>query len=187
MFERFTTAARDAIVSAQMSAREFQHDWIGPEHLLLGTMADDQGVPTRVLGDLGVHLADVRAEVESFRSPDSEALRSIGIDLEAVRRQADETFGSGALDRPRRQRRGLFGHRMAGGHLPLSSEAKSALEQSLRAALAHHDSYIGSEHLLLGLLATERGTALEVLRRAGVTADPETIRSRVLDELRRSA
>ena len=69
----------------------------------------------------------------------------------------------------------------------MSPEAKSALEQSLRAAVAHRDNYIGTEHLLLGLLATERGTALEVLRRAGVSASAETIRARVLDKLRRSA
>lgn len=188
MFERFTTAARGVVVAAQSYAREFNHDWIGAEHLLVGVLADEDGVAARVLTGLGADPEAVRARVATMGSPDAEALRAIGIDLDAVRRQAEETFGPGALDRPRRQRKGLFGHRYAdGGHLAFNAEAKSSLEQSLRAAVSHADHYIGTEHLLLGLLATQRGTAMEVLRRVGVTADAESVRRLVLDELRRSA
>jgi ATP-dependent Clp protease ATP-binding subunit ClpA len=192
MFERFTTAARGAVVSAQGYAREFRHPEIGAEHVLLGVLADEQGVAARVLRGLGVDPAAVRSEVQTrvmaFGSPDVEALRAIGIDLEAVRRQAEETFGAGALDRPRRQRTGLFRHRSSDkGHIPFTTEAKSALEQSLRAALALGHNYIGTEHILLGLLATKRGTALDVLRRVGLEAEVEAIRHQVSEELRRTA
>jgi ATP-dependent Clp protease ATP-binding subunit ClpA len=188
MFERFTTAARGVVVGAQASAREFQHDWIGAEHLLLGLLADEEGVAARVLTELGADRRAVRTQVASQGSPDAEALKTIGIDLDAVRRQAEEAFGPGALDRQRRRRRTLFAYRFAdGGHIPFNSEAKSALEQSLRAALTHGDNFIGSEHLLLGLLATKPGTALDVLHRVGVTADADAVRHRVLEELRRSA
>jgi len=187
MFERFTEAARYAVVGAQTYAREFRHSEIGAEHVLLGLLDDGQGVAARVLHGLGVEDQAVRDQVASFGSPDSEALKSIGIDLDEVRRQAEKTFGPGALDRPRRQREGLFGHRFAGEHLPFTREAKSALQLSLREAAARKDSYIGSEHLLLGLLTTEQHSAPGILSRLGVTADPDDVRSRIADELRRSA
>jgi ATP-dependent Clp protease ATP-binding subunit ClpA len=191
MFERFTAAARGAVVSAQTHAREFGHREIGAEHVLLGVLTDEHGVAAQVLRDLGVDLAAVRSEVQgakSLGSPDAEALKAIGIDLEAVRRQAEEAFGPGALNRPRRQRTGLFRHRYSDqGHIPFKAEAKSALEHSLRAALSLGHNYIGTEHILLGLLATQRGTTLDLLRRVGLEADEETIRRRVSEELRRSA
>jgi ATP-dependent Clp protease ATP-binding subunit ClpA len=192
MFERFTAAARGAVVSAQTHAREFGHREIGAEHVLLGVLADEQGVAAQVLRDLKVDPAAVRSEVQGevkpFSSPDAEALKAIGIDLDAVRQQAETTFGPGALNRPRRQRTGLFRHRQSDqGHIPFKAEAKSALEQSLHAALALRHSYIGTEHILLGLLATQRGTALDLLRRVGLEADEETIRRQVSEKLRRSA
>ena len=78
-------------------------------------------------------------------------------------------------------------HRGAGGHLPLGQEARSALEQSLRAALARHDRTIGTEHLLLGLLHTERGTALRLLHAAGITEDRVALEDRISEALRRAA
>lgn len=188
MFERFTAAARDVVVSAHTYAREFRHSEIGAEHLLLATLADDQGVAAQFLGGLGADLGALRAEIESLGSPDTEALKTIGIDLDAVRRQAEESFGPGALSRSRRQRPGLFGHRFSGGgHIPFTKEAKTALEMSLREAVAHKDNYIGSEHLLLGLLATERATALALLRRVGVNEGGDEIKRQVLARLRRTA
>lgn len=114
---------------------------------------------------------------------------SLGIDLEAVRRSAEKVFGPGALDRGRRQRRGLFGRRggAGGGHIPFDREAKSALEGSLRAALAHQHNYIGTEHLLLGLLATRPGTASALLQRAGMRAEPASVEARLIEELGRAA
>jgi hypothetical protein len=73
---------------------------------------------------------------------DASALAAIGIDLDAVRRSVEESFGPGALSGRRRRR---------GGHLPLCPKAKRALERSLREALALSDRHIGPEHILLGL------------------------------------
>jgi len=188
MFERFTEAARGVVVGAQDCAREFRHTQIGAEHLLLGVLSDETGVAAQVLRGLNVDPSAVRDKVRSINSPDSEALKTIGIDLDAVRQRAEETFGAGALARPRRQRRGLFGHRFSeGGHLPFTREAKSALEKSLHEAVALRHTYIGTEHLLLGLLAALPGTALRLLRSVGVTDDPSSIRQLVLESLRRSA
>ena len=189
MFERFTEPARTAVVSAQGYAREFQHSEITAGHVLLALAADDQQVAAAVLDQLGVDRAALRAAVATYDSPDAEALRSLGIDLDEVRRRAEQSFGPGALDQPRRQRPGLFGHRRVGGtgHLPFDAEAKAALEGSLREALARHDHYIGAEHLLLGLLTTRPGTAMALLARLGVTADLEAIRGLIDQELGRAA
>ncbi len=187
MFERFTAAARAAVVDAQQCARELGHAEIGAGPVLLGVLDDPQAPTSRVLADLGLDRTALVEQVRAGGSLDAEALASLGIDLDAVRRQAELAFGPGALDRGRRQRRGLFGRRGGGGHIPFDREAKSALEGSLKAALAHHHNYIGTEHLLLGLLNTKAGTALDLLRRAGLTAHPGTIEARLIEELGRAA
>jgi ATP-dependent Clp protease ATP-binding subunit ClpA len=56
----------------------------------------------------------------------------------------------------------------AGGHLPFTPLSKRALEQTAKEALRLGHNYVGSEHLLLGLLATEEGVASKVLRRMGI-------------------
>jgi ATP-dependent Clp protease ATP-binding subunit ClpA len=189
MFEQFTRPARAAVVAAQELAREFQHSEVTAGHLLLGVVADDQQVAAAVIDRLGVDRAALRAAIAAYEAPDAEALRTLGIDLDQVRRQAEQAFGPGALDHPRRQRRGLFGHRRIGGSgfVPFDAEAKAALEGALREALARHDRHIGTEHLLLGLLTTRPGSVIALLGRLGVVADLEAIRSLVDQELGRAA
>ncbi len=187
MFERFTTAARAAVVDAQQHAREFGHLEIGAGHVLLGVLDDREHPCSRVLVGLGLDRAVLVEQVKVPDALDAEALKTLGIDLFQVRREAERTFGPGALDRDRRQRRGLFGRRGGSGHIPFNAEAKSALENSLRAALAHQHGYIGNEHLLLGLLATRPGTAMALLQGAGVVGDEATIEARLIEELGRAA
>lgn len=188
MFERFTQAARTAVIGAQSHAREAGHAEITAADLLAAVLDDAAGIPARVLRDLGVTAPD-RATVteETFDPGDAAALGSLGIDLEAVRRHAEQTFGPGALDRRRRQRPGLFGRRSTGGHLPFSREAKSSLELALREALGEGHRHLGTEHLFLGLLVTEQGSALRALQRLGVTEDRSALKRRVLAELARAA
>jgi ATP-dependent Clp protease ATP-binding subunit ClpA len=188
MFERFTGRARQVVVDAQVSARRLGHGYVGTEHILLGLLQGD-GIGARVLGALGVTAAAVEREMlaEVGRGPlgsgDAEALGAIGIDLEEVRRRVEASFGPGALQwRPGRgcgrdRRLSLFG-----GHIPFTPRAKKVLELSLREALALKHKYIGTEHILLGLVREGEGLAMLVLVRLG--AGPDAIRARVLDALR---
>lgn len=188
MFERFTTAARSAVIGAQTHARQAEHREIGAVDLLAAVLDDSDGVPARVLRDLGVTFADRAGVTEQIFDPeDASALSSLGIDLDAVRQRAEETFGSGALDCRRRQRPGLFGRRGGAGHLPFSREAKSSLELAFREALAESHRHLGTEHVFLGLLATEQGSALRTLRQLGVTEEPAGLRRRVLAALTEAA
>jgi ATP-dependent Clp protease ATP-binding subunit ClpA len=187
MFERFTHAAREAVVRAQSEARELGQSPIGTEHVLLAMLADEQGPIAAALRGDGVDAPFVRAEIVRRVGPrpagdqaaadadaeDAAALKAIGIDLDAVRRAIEETFGPGALRLPReapRKRRGWFGRLYGNGHTPFSPRAKKVLELSLREAIRLKHTFIAPEHLLLGILREGDGLAAQILAEAGVDA-----------------
>jgi ATP-dependent Clp protease ATP-binding subunit ClpA len=156
MFERFTHLARNVVIAAQGTARELDAPEVGNGHLLLGILHEPEGLGGQVLAELGVDAAQVRDAVT--READAAALRTLGIDLDAVRRAVDNAFGPGALDRRPPSPR----------HLPFAAAAKKSLELSLREALRLRSRSIGTEHILLGLLRHDPGVGGGVLRRAGV-------------------
>jgi ATP-dependent Clp protease ATP-binding subunit ClpA len=174
MFERFTDEARGVTVGAETHARALHHGWIGTEHLLLALLDDDERRVARVLAAHGVTGPWVRAEVERIIGRgepdlDADALATLGIDLDAVRERVERTFGPGALYQ-RACRRGRRGDRR-----PFTPRAKKALELSLREAIAIGDTFIGAEHLLLGLVREGDGVAARILRERGV--DDATVRA----------
>jgi ATP-dependent Clp protease ATP-binding subunit ClpA len=164
MFERFTKRARTVVVHAQEIARERRSPTIGSEHLLLGLYAVPDGLAATILARLQVERADVEADLGRGAPFDAEGLATLGIDLEEVRRQAEETFGPGALDRTQAAQ-----GRWRGGHIPFERDAKTALELGLREAVHLGHGFIGTEHLLLGLL--HEGRARDVLVARGVGLD----------------
>jgi ATP-dependent Clp protease ATP-binding subunit ClpA len=208
MFERFTDRARNVVVLAQDEARGLRHGWIGTEHLLLGLLREGTGVGWRVLDRLGVGADDVHAWIrrelgegrDQAEPSDANALRAIGIDVDEVRRAVEEAFGPGALERAAGPRgRGRIGWRRrarpfrlgAGnchgdsgrhGHIPFTRRSKKVLELSLREAVRLGHRYIGTEHVLLGLVREGEGLAATFLHGRGLSA--EVIRSAVIEELR---
>jgi ATP-dependent Clp protease ATP-binding subunit ClpA len=181
MFERFTETARGAVTGAEKHARALDHHWIGTEHLLLGLLDDPEGRATRILRDrFAVDGEWARREVERIVGRgepgiDADALATLGIDLDAVRERVERTFGAGALSGRRR------GRRPQSGHLPFTPRAKKVLELSLREAIAMGDHFIGSEHVLLGIVREGDGAAARILRERGVD------RAAVLAALERDA
>jgi ATP-dependent Clp protease ATP-binding subunit ClpC len=140
MFERFSARARKVIVAAQEEARRFNHNYIGTEHLLLGMLAEPDGIAHQVLATAGVSLDDVRARVQA-------------------------TVGRGK--------------RPPSGHIPFTPSAKKVLELALREALNLRHNYIGTEHMLLGLIQERDGLGARLLTEAGV--DLLIVRLRILD------
>ena len=192
MFERFTRAARDTVKAALAEARELQHPLVGTEHLLVALLADEQAPVARLLAERGVTAATVRAEiirrvgigpepVPNTEAEDAEALKAIGIDLDAVRRTIEQNFGPGSLQLPPTppKRRGLLRRRQS--RSTFGDRSKKVLELSLREAVRLHHSFIGSEHLLLGLLRENGGLAAQILAEAGV--DREALRDEVVSTL----
>src|SRR5947208_1361579 len=98
----------------------------------------------------------------------AKALESLGISLEAVRSQVEEIIGQG--------------QQAPSGHIPFTPRAKKVLELSLREALQLGHSYIGTEHMLLGIVREGEGVAAQVLERGGVTLD--AVRAGVISRLK---
>ena len=185
MFELFNEAARKVLLHATDEASALGHQAIMPEHLVLGVMKDVDGIAAIALREHGVERRPLVDAIAGTGTADAEILQTIGIDLQSVRRQAEANFGPGALDRFRPRRAGLFRSRLRGGAMSYTNAATRALEKSLQEAQALGSSSIGTEHILLGLLADEQDPAPRMLRQLG--ADPARIRETVLGKLPRSA
>jgi hypothetical protein len=152
-----------------------------------------------VLTELGVTVDTTRAALDrlvgtgGFCERDAAALRTLGIDVDEVRRRVEARFGPGALDRPQRPqcrrrlpwRRDRCVQTAASDHLPFMPSAKRALDRALRESLALRDRHVGAEHLLLGLLDPRGNKAIELLRH--LDADPDVVRTRLLADLGKAA
>lgn len=190
MFERFTATARSAVVQAQHEARAVGSRTIGTEHLLLALLAEERSDAAAALAGHGLdHARLVTAHRRCTDTPegdlDADALRAIGIDLDAVRASVEASFGEGALDVPAEpDRRARARRRPVSGHLPFSPPAKKALELSLREAIRLKQSCIGDVHLLLGLLREGQGLAVRLLVGEGV--DLAALRRDLEEGLRRA-
>jgi ATP-dependent Clp protease ATP-binding subunit ClpC len=97
----------------------------------------------------------------------AKALESLGISLAGVRQQVEEIIGQG--------------QQAPGGHIPFTPRAKTVLELSLREALQLGHNYIGTEHVLLGLIREGAGVAAQVLVKLG--ADRNRVRQQVIQLL----
>jgi ATP-dependent Clp protease ATP-binding subunit ClpC len=97
----------------------------------------------------------------------AKSLEALGINLESVREQVQEIIGQG--------------QQSPTGHIPFTPRAKKVLELSLREALQLGHSYIGTEHLLLGLIREGEGVAAQVLTKLG--ADTNKVRQQVIQLL----
>jgi ATP-dependent Clp protease ATP-binding subunit ClpC len=139
MFERFTERARQVVVLAQDEARALNHNYIGTEHLLLGLLREEQGLGARVLGQLGIELAEARAYVRDC----------VGVGSDAP-----------------------------SGQIPFTPRAKRALELSLREAVTLGHGFIGTEHVLLGLVRVDDGVAARYLAEREARGD--TVRDAVI-------
>jgi ATP-dependent Clp protease ATP-binding subunit ClpC len=130
----FTERVRRVLARAREEASDLGNPYVGPEHQLLGMLADD-GVGTTVLVNLEVdpdHAADVVRDAVRRGKPKQE---SIGPDL------------------------------------PYTREGKRVLEFAMSEARDLNHSYVGTEHLLLGILSVKKGTAAQALQSFGVTLE----------------
>lgn len=142
-------------------AERLQHRYLGPEHLLLGLLLQDDNRAAHVLRGHSLELEAVRAEVNRLiaqrvlsgpQPSDAELLATLGLDLEALQRRFKETFGKWAYYTAAQQVR--LRRRQIVTHTP-GSGAPMLCVRALR--FASHEAVvrnqeIGPEHLLLGLL-----------------------------------
>ncbi|MCK9874651.1 Clp protease [Frankia sp. Ag45/Mut15] len=139
MFERFTSAARQVVVLAQEESRGLDHNYIGTEHLLLGLLAETDGIAAQALTEIDLTLEMTRSRV----------VAAVGRGKNPVK-----------------------------GHIPFTPRAKKVLEKGLREAVSLRHNRIGTEHLLLGLLAVTGGVSARLLAEWNV--DLDQLRARIL-------
>ena len=176
MFERFANQAREAVTTAVNEARHSGTNQIDCEHLLIALASARTGPAAETLTAAGLSPNRLRSLATTGpASParpadtlEADALAAIGIDLDAVRRAAENAFGPGSLDQPSPRR-------ARPGRTRMSADAKRALELAVRAAHRGHQREITSGHLLLGILDQGHNRALTLLTSAEVL--PEDLRT----------
>jgi ATP-dependent Clp protease ATP-binding subunit ClpA len=157
---------------ARAEAERVGHRYLGPEHVLLGLLAEDQSEAAQVLQARGVDLAAARAALDRLagqgvvpapRPSDAELLGTLGINLKAVRHETEQAFGFQAIGeatwrvtRRRRWRRARVVWTPLCGPPFL---AKRALQLASEQAQALSHGEVTAEHLLLGLLEDARQPA----------------------------
>lgn len=142
MFERFTERARKVVYLAQQEAARLGHNVVGTEHLLLGLVAEGQGIAAKALESINIDLTKIRQEIE----------RIIGI--------------------------GEAGQAV---EIPFTPRAKRVLELAIDEGRQMGHNYVGTEHVLLGLVREGEGVAAQVLKNLG--ADLDKVRKQVFNLL----
>jgi ATP-dependent Clp protease ATP-binding subunit ClpA len=139
--DKFTERARRSLYLAQEEARDFNHDYIGTEHLLLGMLRESKGIAALALNEMGVMLEMVRQALTVITPPGKE--RPIGA-------------------------------------IGLTPRAKKVVELAAKEARELGDRFLGTEHLLLGLLQEGEGIGVGILLNLGLGLDVAQVRAQVL-------
>lgn len=130
-FDKFSELARVVLSLADEEARLYNHDGVGPEHLLLAIMKEGEGVAAIALNRLHVSPDEVRAQIEAQHPA---------------------------------------GEQPVGGHLlGMTEQGKGSIELAVQEARSFGHHYIGTEHMLLGLLRQEDSIAAQSLLKFGAT------------------
>jgi ATP-dependent Clp protease ATP-binding subunit ClpA len=162
MFERFEADARAAVTGARDASVRRGHAAVGSEDLLRELLAVP-GVAREALTAAGVSGDRLpRGGVQPDAGLDGEALASIGIDLDAVRRATDAAFGPGALERagePGRERR-VWGRGM-------TADARRVIGRTAHVAALRGDKQVSGGHMLLALIEEPDCPAAGALLAAG--------------------
>ncbi len=187
MFERFTRDARAVVVTSIDLCTTLDADEVRPVHLLLALTQEGSGARD-LLAAHGVTEDAVGAALGAPRpappaplgDDDAAALRSLGIDLDAIREAVDKQFGEGALDgaseaafdcdEPADLDEADLGRRRLGlgGRVRFGRGAKKVLELSLREAIRMHSREIRSEHLALAVVRSDDEAVRMLLGTLGV-------------------
>lgn len=131
MFDRFTERAHKTMSYSRMASEQFNHDYIGTEHMLLGLVRSSECVAVAILKEFGLEPTQVEDAVKKKIRPGP--------------------------------------NRIQYGNLPFTPRAKKILEKAMDEARSLEHTYVGTEHLLLGMLHVSDGLASEVLGSFGLS------------------
>lgn len=139
MWKQLTQKARKAVFLAQEEAGKLGYSHVGPEHLLLALVREDDCMAVKILEGLGLDSGTVRVQTMKHLSRGSELL---------------------------------------GEDMQLTPEAKEAIDLAFDESKQMNEEWVGTEHLLIGLVRSTEGLASRILKELG--ADVSEIRSQVM-------
>jgi ATP-dependent Clp protease ATP-binding subunit ClpC len=154
MYERFSDRARKVMQFANAEAQRNGSDYILAEHIFLAMLREGSGVGMQVLKNLGVDLARLKSEVERFCPPPPAPASDPQPQIPASR---FKRFLARLLD-----------DSPQAGHRPQAIRAKKVIEYAMEEARLLKHGYVGTEHLLLGLLDEHDSPPAQVLNALGV-------------------
>ena len=149
----FTERVRKVLMHAREEASALHHEYVGTEHMLLGLCTESEGVAAAAMSSLGLNSGAVRELVLKTVQPGKADVSADTAESGGILGAIADSIGLG------RQR----------FDLPYTSRAKKVLEMSMSEARDLSHSYVGTEHLLLGLMREEKGIAAQVLTSMGAT------------------
>jgi excisionase family DNA binding protein len=161
-FKNFTEQARKAMLLSVREASQLEHNYVGTEHMLLGLVSEGEGVAAHVLSSFGVELDKTRNEIVSMLNHGREKSNPVLSKIKTAMHQGEIVF--------------------AGRQAALTGRAKKVMGLAVDEASLLGDLYIGTEHLLLGILREGEGLAVGVLENLGV--DLEKVRNETLQMLK---
>ena len=163
-FRSFTERAKQVMVLAENEAQRLEHNYIGTEHMLLGLVGEGEGVAAQVLGSFGLELDKIRGEIVSvLKHGQRKSIPVLG-KIKTVMMQGEIV--------------------LTGREAVLTGRAKKVLELAVDEARSLGHKYIGTEHLLLGILKEGEGLAVGVMENLGV--DLEKVRNETIHLLKRA-
>jgi ATP-dependent Clp protease ATP-binding subunit ClpC len=163
MYERFTDRARKVMFLANREAQRLKHEDIGTEHILLGLLKEGSGVAAHVLHGHALDVEVIAQTIERLNQPgtvraDSPRTPSPKV-IYWLQRLRDVLCWRISGVRPRRSL------------LPKTPRAKKVIEYATEEAWNLKHEYIGTEHILLGLLRDKESVAAAVLATFGLKVD----------------
>ena len=164
LFKNFTEQARKAMVLSVDEARRLEHNFVGTEHMLLGLVSEGEGVAAHVLSSSGVELDKIRSEIVSILKQGQEKSNPVLSKIKSAMMQGEIV--------------------LAGRQAVMTGRAKKVIELAVDEARLLGDQYIGTEHLLLGILREGEGLAVGVLKNLGI--DLGRVRSETLQMFKRA-
>jgi ATP-dependent Clp protease ATP-binding subunit ClpA len=174
----YTPRVRKVLALADKERKALNHTYLGTEHLLLGILREGDGVAARVLKNLDVNIEQTRQEIlreldPNFEPPVDEVENPDKTDVSFHVTEMPKPSGPPTETSPDQPPRDS--HEQMSNFTPRAQEALALAREQ---ADHFNHNFVGTEHLLLGLIALRQGTAVSVLRKMGI--DLESVRAEVV-------
>jgi len=163
-----TPRAKKVLMYAIEESRNLNHDYVGTEHILLGLLRDREGVAAQVLMNRGLKLEEVRAEVLWAMGRGSAPVNLTDQHIDKVKTDVADQVGQADKEDP-----ALPGSM----YDRFTDRARGVMQLANQQAKQLDHEYIGTEHILLGLVSEGKSVAANVL--TNLNLELETIRSEV--------